>query len=314
MNRLLAYAAPAVFVLLWSTGFVGARYGLPYAPAFALLAIRLVIAAVVLALLALLLRSTWPRTADAYSRSAVIGLLLHAGYLGGVFVAIGLGLPVSVTALVVCLQPVLVAVFAGPALGEHLVMRQWLGIVLGLIGAIMVLAPGLLHQGNPGDYPPGAVLAAFVALISSSVATVLQKRYGASISLLPGTAIQYAAAAIALTALALLTEDIVIDWTPAFIGALAWLIIALSIGAVLLMFWLLRVGTATGVSSLYYLVPPVTLIEAYLLFGEQLSLLALAGFALATFGVALVRRRTVAPDQESESKNITIDDAKSLGS
>ena len=291
MKRLLALAAPVVFVLLWSTGFVGARYGLPYAPPFALLAIRLVIAAAVLALLAAIWRSTWPKDANDYRRSAVIGVLLHTGYLGGVFVAIGLGLPVSVTALVVCLQPVLVAVFAGPALGEHLALRQWLGIALGLAGAIMVLTPGLIHQGNPGDYSPVAVLAAVVALISSSVATVMQKRYGASISLLPGTAVQYAAAAILLAVLALLTEDIVIDWTPEFIGALTWLVLALSIGAVLLMFWLLRIGTATGVSSLYYLVPPVTLFEAYLLFGEQLSPLSLGGFALATSGVALVRRR-----------------------
>ncbi|MDA3022515.1 MAG: DMT family transporter [Actinomycetota bacterium] len=294
MKRLLTLAAPVVFVLLWSTGFVGARYGLPYAPPFALLAIRLIIAAAVLALLAALWRSTWPKAASDYRRSAVIGVLLHAGYLGGVFVAIGLGLPVSVTALVVCLQPVLVAVFAGPALGENLVQRQWLGIALGLVGAITVLTPGLMQQGNPSDYAPVAVLAAVVALISSSVATVLQKKYGASISLLPGTAVQYAAAAILLAVLALLTEDIIINWTPTFIGALTWLVLALSIGAVLLMFWLLRIGTATGVSSLYYLVPPVTLFEAYLLFGEQLSALSLGGFALATVGVALVRRRELA--------------------
>ncbi len=309
MKRLLALAAPAVFVLIWSTGFVGARYGLPYAPPFALLAIRLAIAAVILAFLSALLRSTWPRTVADYRRSAVIGVLLHAGYLGGVFVAIGLGLPLSVTALVVCLQPVLVAVFAGPALGEHLVTRQWIGIALGLLGAITVLAPGLMHQGSPEDYPPLAVLAALIALISSSAATVLQKRYGAGIPMLPGTAVQYAAAGVLLAVLAFFTEDIVIYWTPTFFGALAWLVLALSIGAVLLMFWLLRVGTATGVSSLYYLVPPVTLIEAYLLFGEQLLPLSLAGFALATIGVALVRRRPVSVSQDSESKNLATDDA-----
>lgn len=314
MKRLLALAAPAVFVWIWSTGFVGARYGLPYAPPFALLAIRLAIAAVVLALLTALLRSTWPRNATDYRRSALIGVLLHTGYLGGVFVAIDMGLPLSVTALVVCLQPVLVAVFAGPALGEHLVPRQWIGIALGLIGAIIVLTPGLMHQGSPGDYPPVAVLAAFIALISSSAATVLQKRYGASIPMLPGTAVQYAAAGALLAVLAFFTEDIVIDWTPTFFGALAWLVFALSIGAVLLMFWLLRVGTATGVSSLYYLVPPVTLIEAYLLFGEQLLPLSLAGFALATIGVALVRRRSVSADQDAESKNLATKEATSFGS
>ena len=127
--------------------------------------------------------------------------------------------------------------------------------------------------------------------------------------MLPGTAVQYAAAGVLLAVLAFFTEDIVIYWTPTFFGALAWLVLALSIGAVLLMFWLLRVGTATGVSSLYYLVPPVTLIEAYLLFGEQLLPLSLAGFALATIGVALVRRRPVLVDQDSESKNLATDDA-----
>ncbi|MFZ4486737.1 MAG: DMT family transporter [Candidatus Nanopelagicales bacterium] len=294
MSRWVAPAAPVVFVLLWSTGFVGARYGLPYAPPFTLLALRMVIAAAALAVMAALARSAWPRGTDAYRQSAVIGVLLHAGYLGGVFYAISVGLPVSVTALVVCLQPVVVAVLAGPALDERLIPRQWAGIALGLVGALLVLTPGLLKQGSPGAYPPAAVAAVLIALGSAAAATLLQKRHGAGIAMLPGTAVQYAAAAVVLGALALVTEDIAIDWTPAFVGAMAWLIIALSIGAVLIMFWLLRVGTATGVSSLYYLVPPVTLFEAYLLFGERLPPLALAGFGLATIGVALVRQKSPA--------------------
>ncbi len=296
MNRWVAPAAPVVFVLLWSTGFVGARYGLPYAPPFTLLALRMAIAAAALAGIAAVARSAWPRRADAYRQSAVIGVLLHAGYLGGVFYAISIGLPVSVSALVVCLQPVVVAVLAGPALGERLVLRQWLGIALGLIGALLVLVPGLLKQGNPDAYPPAAVVAVLIALGSSAAATLLQKRHGASIAMLPGTSVQYVAAALVLGGLALATEDIAIDWTPAFIGAMTWLIVALSIGAVLIMFWLLRVGTATGVSSLYYLVPPVTLFEAYVLFGERLSPLSLAGFGLATVGVALVRQRRASAD------------------
>lgn len=307
MKRWVALAAPVVFVLLWSTGFVGARYGLPYAPPFTLLAVRMVIAAAALAVMATVVRSTWPRRTDAYRQSAVIGVLLHAGYLGGVFYAISVGLPVSVTALVVCLQPVVVAILAGPTLNERLITRQWLGIALGLVGALLVITPGLLNQGSPGAYPPAAVIAVLIALCSAAAATLLQKRHGAGIAMLPGTAVQYTAAAVVLGALALATEDTTIDWTPAFIGAMAWLIVALSIGAVLIMFWLLRVGTATGVSSLYYLVPPVTLFEAYLLFGERLSPLALAGFGLATIGVALVRQKTSARNATSDDEAIATD-------
>jgi len=300
-------AAPVVFVLLWSTGFVGARYGLPYAPPFTLLAVRMVIAAAALAVMAAVVRSAWPRRTDAYRQSAVIGVLLHAGYLGGVFYAISVGLPVSVTALVVCLQPVVVAILAGPTLDERLIPRQWFGIALGLVGALLVLTPGVLKQGSPDAYPPAAVAAVLIALGSAAAATLLQKRHGAGIAMLPGTAVQYAAAAVVLGALALATEDIAIDWTPAFIGAMAWLIVALSIGAVLIMFWLLRVGTATGVSSLYYLVPPVTLFEAYILFGERLSPLALGGFGIATIGVALVRQQTRAGDAEPDVEAISTD-------
>ena len=307
MKHWVAPAAPVVFVLLWSTGFVGARYGLPYAPPFTLLAVRMVIAAAALAVMATVVRSTWPRRTDAYRQSAVIGVLLHAGYLGGVFYAISVGLPVSVTALVVCLQPVVVAILAGPTLNERLIPRQWLGIALGLVGALLVITPGLLNQGSPGAYPPAAVIAVLIALCSAAAATLLQKRHGAGIAMLPGTAVQYTAAAVVLGALALATEDTTIDWTPAFIGAMAWLIVALSIGAVLIMFWLLRVGTATGVSSLYYLVPPVTLFEAYLLFGERLSPLALAGFGLATIGVALVRQKTSARNATSDDEAIATD-------
>ena len=149
MKRWVALAAPVVFVLLWSTGFVGARYGLPYAPPFTLLAVRMVIAAAALAVMAAVVRSAWPRRTDAYRQSAIIGVLLHAGYLGGVFYAISVGLPVSVTALVVCLQPVVVAVLAGPALNERLIPRQWLGIALGLVGALLVLTPDCSSRAAP---------------------------------------------------------------------------------------------------------------------------------------------------------------------
>ncbi|MCX6459903.1 MAG: DMT family transporter [Actinobacteria bacterium] len=280
--------APIAFVLVWSTGFIGARYGLPYAPPFTLLAIRLSLAAAALALLALVTRSSWPRKRVAYERSTIIGILLHTCYLGGVFVSIDHGLPVAVSALIVCLQPVCVAALAGPLLGERLMPRQWTGIALGLMGALIVLEPGL---GSTGDsaYQPIAVAAAIIALIASTIATLLQKKWGGGIAMLPGTAVQYAAATVVLVVLAAAFDHRPVDWTPQLIGALIWMVFALSIGAVLLMFWLLRRGTASGFSSLYFLVPPVTLVMGFVLFGQTLPPLALVGFAISSLGVLLVR-------------------------
>ena len=197
--------APLVFVLVWSTGFIGARIGTRYAAPFTVLAIRLSIASIALALLTVAFKSAWPRQTIDYRRSVVIGILLHAGYLGGTFVAVDLGLPVSVSALVVSLQPVLVAALSKPVLGEQLIIRQWVGVALGLIGVIIVLTPGLMHQGAT-TYSVGAVTAAIVSLLSTTTATLMQKRYGGSIPMLAGTSVQYAAAAIVLVIAAALFE------------------------------------------------------------------------------------------------------------
>ena len=294
--RPLTRAAPIVFVLIWSTGFIGARFGLPYAEPFTLLAVRLGLAAVLLAVLSKIVKAGWLTERRQYSRSALIGVLFHAGYLGGTFYAIYLGLPVSVTALIVCLQPVLVTLLSGPLLGEHITARQWWGVALGLSGVLIVLEPGLARLGSDTSYPATALAAAICSLLSSTAATLLQKRYGAGIPLIPGTSVQYLAAAILLCVLAAATENMSIDWTPTLLATLAWMVLALSIGAVLLMYWLLRVGTASGVSNLFYLVPPVTLIEAYLAFGEALPAIALVGFGVSAIGVALVRAPAPLPD------------------
>jgi drug/metabolite transporter (DMT)-like permease len=271
-------------VLLWSTGFVGAKYGLPYAPPFTFLALRLAIAAVLLALLAAVLRS--PRLTRAqYGRAAVAGSLLHAGYLGGVFYAISLGVPAGVSAVIVSLQPVLTAVLAARVLGERPSARQWLGLVLGVAGVGLVVGPGVV--GSSASLPVSGLVACLVALVSGTLGTVYQKRHGDGIPLVWGTAVQYAAAT-ALLVVGASTEDVSIDWTPHFVGALVWLVLVLSIGAVLLLLLLLRRGTAAGVSSLYYLVPPATAVEAYLLFGERLSALSLVGIGITAVGVALV--------------------------
>jgi drug/metabolite transporter (DMT)-like permease len=283
-------AAPAAFVLLWSTGFVGAKYGLPYAEPFTFLAIRLALAGALLGLLAGGTRGGAPRgrqVADA----GLVGLLLHAGYLGGVFWAIDSGVPAGVAAVVVSLQPVLTAALAVRLLGERLVPRQWAGLAAGVVGVVLVLTPGLAAAAGSGTgFPPAGVAACLVALASGTAGTLYQKRRGGGIPLLAGTALQYVAAALVLGGLALTTETRTVAWTPEFVAALAWLVLALSLGAVLLLLALLRRGSAAGVSSLLYLVPPATAVEAYLLFGEALPPLSLVGVVVATAGVALVLR------------------------
>jgi drug/metabolite transporter (DMT)-like permease len=292
---------PALFVLLWSTGFVGAKYGLPYAPPFLFLALRLVIAAVLLGVLAGAIGGARMTSRQQYGRAAVVGLLLHAGYLGGTFFGISRGVPSSVAAVIVSLQPVLTAVLAARMLGERPSARQWLGLALGLAGVALVVGPGLAETGSAGAIPVSGLVACLVALVSGTLGTVYQKRHGDGIPLVWGTAMQYAAATVALIAVAAATEDLSIRWTAHFVGALVWLVLVLSIGAVLLLLLLLRRGTAAGVSSLYYLVPPATAVEAYFLFGERLSGLSLIGIGVTAVGVALVvvsPRRTPTPDDD----------------
>lgn len=278
-------AAPLVFVLVWSTGFIGAKYGLPDADPFVLLGLRLLTAAALLGLLAAATRSPVPRRAGL-GRSALSGVMLHAGYLGGVFWAIDRGLPAGVAAVIVSLQPVVVAALAQPLLGERLGRLQWLGMALGVVGVVMVLAPGL----SGGRVTVSGVLACLVALAGGTAGTLHQKRYGDGIPLLAGTATQYVAAALVLLAAAALTGGTSIVWTTRLVLAFVWLVVPLSIGAVLLLLFLLKRGSASGVSSLFYLVPPATALEAYLLFGEDLALLSLAGILLAAVGVALALR------------------------
>ena len=273
-------------MLLWSTGFVGAKYGLPYAEPFTFLALRLTIASWLLGVAAASTRTSMRRA--QVGRAAVSGLLLHATYLGGVFFAISRGTPAGVSAVIVSLQPVLVAALATRLLGEQLVRRQWLGLALGVTGVALVIAPGL--AARTGDLPVAGVAACLVALVGGTTGTLWQKRHGDGMPLLWGTCVQYAVAAVVLLGLSATTESMRIDWTPKFVGALVWLVFVLSIGAVLLLLVLLRRGSAAGVSSLFYLVPPATAVESFLVFGERLAALSVGGIVIAAVGVALVVR------------------------
>ena len=279
---------PALFVVLWSTGFIGAKLGLPYAGPLTFLALRFALAAGLLLVLALAVQAPWPRSRAELGHYAVAGLLVHGVYLGGVFVGISLGVEAAVSALIVSVQPLLVAAFAGLVLGERVVLRQWLGLALGLLGVVLILARKL--GLGPGD--AFGALACLAALLGMTAGTLYQKRYCAGMDLRTGNVVQYAAAGLATGLPALLFEDHRIVWSGEFVFALMWLVLVLSLGAISLLYVLIRRGTAARVSGLFFLVPPCTALIAWPLFGERLGSLALIGMALTATGVALASRGT----------------------
>jgi drug/metabolite transporter (DMT)-like permease len=279
--------APGLFVLLWSTGFIGVKYGIPYAPPFYFVAIRMAIAALLLFVAISFLRKSQPITRSIIWPSTLIGLTLHGAYLGGCFFAVSRGLPAGVTALIVSLQPVLVSLFAARYLGEPLRARAVFGLLLGLIGLFVVVIPRINVSGA-NAISLVSIGACVIGLLGGTSGTILQKKYGGAIPTLSGTSIQYAATAVVMLMLALIFEEPNITWSREFIGALTWLVLALSFGAILLLFFLLSHGSAASVSSLLYLVPAVTAIEAYFFFDEHISMLSLIGTAVTVAGVWLV--------------------------
>jgi len=290
--------APGLFVLLWSTGFIGVKYGIPFAPPFYFVAIRMAIASILLFIAVSFLRKSQPITRSIIWPSTLIGLTLHGAYLGGCFFAVSRGLPAGVTALIASLQPVLVSLFAARYLGEPLRARAVSGLVLGLVGLFVVVIPRISTTGV-NSISLISIAACVVGLLGGTSGTILQKKYGGAIPTLAGTSIQYAATAVVLLTLAMIFEKPDIQWTAKFIGALAWLVLALSFGAILLLFFLLSYGSAASVSSLYYLVPAATAIEAYFFFDEHISPISLIGTVITVIGVWLV----VGKQKESRSVN-----------
>ena len=279
----LARFAPVLFVLLWSTGFVGAKYGLPYADPFIFLSVRVLIAGLILFAVAAVMKSPIAIGVSAITRSSLIGFFLHACYLGGVFYSISKGLPAGVAAVVTSLQPVLVSVLAVSVLGEQLKFKQVVGLLLGLFGVVLVLGPSFEQV-----IPVSGVIGILVALIGSTAATLLQKKIGADVPLIAGTAYQYLASGFVLALAAIATGGTRIEWSGQFIVAFVWLIAVLSVGAILLLLWLLNSGSAASVSSLLYLVPPATALEAFLLFGEKVNTQGFLGIGITALGVWLV--------------------------
>ena len=280
---------PLFFVFLWSTGFIVAKFGLPYAPPLTFLLLRCVAVLLVLAPIVLICKAPWPK--GSMGHVAVAGLLLQAGYLGGVWCAIKLGMPAGVTALIVGMQPILTAA-AAPLIGESVRARQWLGLLLGLGGVALVVYAKITLVG----LSPLAIAYCVFALLSMTAGTMYQKRYCPRFDLRTGTVIQFAATVALLLPLAIVFEQLdpglsTVQWTPRFIGALLWSVFALSIGAIFLLFKLLQRRDATEVTSLLYLTPPTTAVMAWLMFGEAFSLLGAAGMLVAVVGVLFVVKK-----------------------
>jgi drug/metabolite transporter (DMT)-like permease len=284
---------PALFVVLWSTGFIGAKYGLPYIEPFTFLLVRFIVVAALLALIAFAWRAPWPKHWTEIGHIAVAGLLVQGIYLGGVFASIHAGVPAGVSALIVSIQPLLTAAVVGPFLGERVSGRQWFGFALGFLGVALVVARTIdfAHQGG-GLAGAGLVGFGFsaAALVGITIGTLYQKKYCAGLDLRTGSCIQFMASALFMALLATLFETRHIVWAPPLIFAFVWLVVVLSLGAISLLYVLIRRGAASRVVSLFYLVPPVTALMAYGAFGERLGPLALLGMALAVLGVALVNR------------------------
>lgn len=281
----LSLGIPALFVVLWSTGFIFAKLGLPSAEPATFLAVRYLFVIPVLIVLALALRARWPNLRGA-GHSAVVGVLMHVVYLGGVFAAIDKGVPAGVSALIVGMQPLLTATLVGPLLGERVKPVQWAGLLLGLVGLVLVLREKLaLGQGSTFGY-----LLCFAALAGITIGTIYQKRFCSRIDLMAGGVIQFTAALVVTAAFAAAFETVRVVWTTDFAIAVTWLALVLSVMTVALLMWLIRRGAAAKVASLFYLTPAMAALMAWPLFGETFGLIGLAGMALTVIGVALANR------------------------
>jgi drug/metabolite transporter (DMT)-like permease len=284
----LTRLAPPLFVVIWATGFIVARLVAPHAEPLTFLFVRYMLALIVLVPIAAWARASWPRSRGEWRDGLVAGVLLHGFYLGGVFWSVRHGLPAGIAALVAGLQPLATGVLARPLLGETVSARQWAGIGLGLAGAALVISPRL---GAADGFPPAALAVCILAMLSITLGTIWQKRTGGAADLRTNAVVQYVGAAAVTLPLALLTEEGQFDLAPALLAGLAWAVLGLSIGAIGLLLFLIRQGAVVGVAALLYLVPPVSAMMAFLLFGETLSIVQIVGMALAAAGVALASRR-----------------------
>lgn len=288
LTDLAIRAAPLTFVFLWSTGFIAAKYGLPYAEPMTFLALRVIFVVGILVLIVAAMRPRWPVGAEA-AHSAVAGLLVHGFYLGGVFTAISHGVPAGISALIPGLQPILTSTIASRFMGERVSALQWFGLALGLIGVLLVLHDRTIVGS-------GSVLgwiASFVSLFGITLGTLYQKRFCGRIDWRTGNVIQFLACAVLFGAAAWMFETRQVIWSAEFVLAMVWLVVFMSVLNIALMYWLIRRIPATRVASLFYLVPAVTALLAWLLFNERLDAWSICGMVLCAAAVFIVNYRNV---------------------
>jgi drug/metabolite transporter (DMT)-like permease len=289
MNRdfehLAARAAPAIFVVLWSTGFIATKYVVHNAEPLTYLAIRMALVVGLMAVIAGIARPRWPDR-SGIAHSIVAGILVHGFYLGGTAVAIAHSIPAGLSALIPGLQPILTSTLANRWLGERVTPLQWTGLLLGLAGMVLIL-----HDRPMSGQAGWGWLASGVSLVSITLGTLYQRRYCGQIDWRAGNLVQYVAVTIFFAVGAWLFETNVVQWTREFVLSLAWLVVVLSIGSIGLLYWLIRRSAATSVASLFYLVPAVTAAMAYVLFGERLDNVAISGMVACAAAVFLVNRR-----------------------
>src|ERR1700716_1572991 len=281
-----ARAAPAIFVVLWSTGFIATKYVLHNAEPLTYLTIRMAVVVGLMAVIVAIARPPWPDRAGI-GHSVVAGILVHGIYLGGTAIAISHSIPAGLSALIPGLQPILTSTLANRWLGERVTPLQWMGLLLGLGGVVLIL-----HDRPMSGEAGWGWLASGVSLVSITLGTLYQRRYCGRIDWRAGNFVQYVAVAIFFGIGAWLFENGVVQWTSEFILALIWLAVVLSIGSIGLLYWLIRRSAATSVASLFYLVPAVTSLMAFILFGERLDAIAIAGMTACAAAVFLVNRRT----------------------
>jgi len=280
----LIRAVPIPMVLLWSTGFIGTKLSLYFGEPFTLLFWRCLTAAVFMAAVSLVMRAPWPRGGKTIAFTALVGLLVHGGVLGGSYLAVDHGVSTGIVALIVGLQPVLTAVFAGPLFGERVTRLQGFGLFLGFAGVALVVS-NKFSVGTEAFYGSGY---AFMSLFGITAGTLIQKRHGPSVDMRTGMVIQFTATAVVMALLASLFETMDVQWTGQFILVHVWLVFALSIGAIALTYLLIRIDPISEVASLFYLTAPVVAVMGYFLFGETLNLYGFLGMGIAIIGVALV--------------------------
>src|SRR5438132_6570766 len=284
-DKFAARAAPAILVVLWSTGFVGTKYVIHNADPLTYLAIRMAIVVMLMAVICAIGRPTWPSRIEI-GHSIVAGILVHGIYLGGPAIAISLSIPAGLSALIPGLQPILTSTIANRWLGERVTPLQWGGLMLGLAGVALIL-----HDRPMGGQAGWGWIASAVSLVSITLGTLYQRRYCNRIDWRSGNFVQYISVTMFFTVVAFLFESRTVHWTTEFILALGWLAVVLSIGSIGLLYWLIRHQAATSVASLFYLVPAVTSVMAFVLFNERLDAVAIAGMLACAAAVFLVNRR-----------------------